>query len=718
MTVFTRIVPGKVENGGIGDRSIPEYTTSPIAAPLHLPVLHVVTPKGPLASQKGTTWIAPGNFTAIFGDIFDASSPLYNPTSLLVQALAAGAQGTIGVRRLSANEEVARVAISAFVQKKTIPDYQRDTAGRYKYDANGDKIPVAGKTFQGLSVELKVDPMAKTTEPGKLAFRTIAAAGGEPETIVYPLFEALAGVGDEYNRSGLQLGVRSESSNWRSVSEFVRNTGIYPFDLREFVTTKSGDRSYSKTTSGRDSSKFTLFQVEANKVVYSLHRGFGAFTGTAENRPNVAVPAPFNDIITYDENIDTLCQLMYSVEKDNNTSLVEVGDEFNWYKQMNPFTCVNHSGAPYYAVVTKGAVQWDLSGAVMATGGIHPLYGKDGKLPAYVTKPPVNDPFGLLAGLAVPVTAAQGWQVNNNLMKADLTTYVNGDAMKDVTRNRQSLFWDVGYDQEVKELAAQMLGQRKDIMVVLCGTVWTPGAQNPLEEVYSRAALLTNTLRMTPESEKWGTPACRAAVNIIEAKVINELNAWYFSGNIDLAYAFARFAGRNNGLISAPLSPDSGDNRILTLMHQPNITFENDDVSADNFSGGNITLKPYDWNTQVYRPGLPTVYINVDSVLKDLVTPFLCVCVEKISDDQWKLVCGDTTKTAANYAAEMKDNIERFTRAAVGGMVSSITARTFYQEGQPGARAKLSVEVSAYFNKAKYMMEFDLFAYNQQDLAA
>lgn len=716
MTVFTRINPGSVDNGGIADRSIPEYLFSPVSAPLHLPVVHVVTPKGPLASQKGTIWVSPSNFAAVFGDIFDPASPLYNPTSVLVQALGAGSQATIGVRRLSVNEQVARVALSAYVQKVEVPDYERDSAGRFKRDADGNRIPVPGKTFQGLNIEIKVDELAATTEPGKLTVRTVAASGDVPETVIYPILEALAGVGDEYNRSGLNLGVRGDTATWRSTAEFVRNTGVFPFDLRQFTDTK-GERVYSKTTTGRDSAKFTLFQTKANNVIYSLARGFGAFTGTNENRPTTAVPAPFNDLITYDENIDTLCQLMYVVEKDNNTSLVEVGDEYNWYKQMNPFTCVNHNGAPYYAITTSNVVQWDMTGAVKATGGVHPLYDKDGKLPDYVTTPTVNDPFGLLAGLARPISPDQGWQINNRLMLADLTRYVNGIEMKDVTRNRQSLFWDVGYTQEVKEVAAQMLGQRKDILVIPCGTVWTPGAMNPLEEVYSRAATLTNLLRMTPESEKWGTPACRAAVNIIEAKVINEVNGWYFSGNIDLAYAFARFAGRNNGMISAPMSPDHGDNRILSLMHSPNIVFEDDDVSTENFSNGHLTLKPWDWNTQVYRPGLPTVYSNVDSVLKDLVTPFLCVCMEKIAADQWKLVVGDTTISAENYAAVMKDNIESKCRTAVGGMVSSITANTFYQAGLPGSRAKLSVELHVYFNKAKYMMEFDLFAYNQQDLA-
>lgn len=718
MTVFNRIVPGKADNGGIADRSIPEYTQSVSSAPLHLPVVSVVTPKGKLASKGRTQWISPKDFKSIFGDIFDEKTAFYNPISVLINKLAQGGQATIGVRRLSANEAVARVAMSAFVQKVTVSDYERDAAGRFKYDTNGDRIPVPGKTFQGLNVEIKPDPLAATTGVGQLEVRTIAAAGEVPETVIYPLFEAIAGVGDEYNKSGLNLGVRNETMNWRSISDFVKATGVFPFDLRQFTDANNGERTYTKTPAGRESSKFTLFPTALNAVNYSMARGFGEFTGTNQNRPTQAVPAPFNDLVTYDTNIDTLCQLLYVVEQPNNTTLVEVGNEGEYYKQMNPFTCTNHTGAPYFAVQLVGTIKWDLSGSVKAAGGISPFLTSEGKLPSYVTVPAVNDPFNLLANVKRPLSHAQGWEINNKLMASDLQGYVNGVEMKDVTRNRQSLWWDVGFTQDVKDIQAEFLGARKDIIVVPDATIWVPGVPNVMEEVYSRASLLVNQLRMTPESEKWGTPASRAAVNIIEMKITNENTGWMFSGNIDLAHKFAQFAGSNSGLITVPLCPDHGDNRILTEGHTPNVVFEEDEVASENFNQGLITLKPYDWNDQVYRPGLPTVQTNPDSVLKDLVTPFLCVCMEKLSADQWKLVCGDTTITADNYAAIMKDNIEKACRTAVGGMVSNITAETSYESGTVGSRAKLSVRIHAWFNKAKYMMEFDLFAYNQQDLAA
>ncbi|WP_228493084.1 hypothetical protein, partial [Pseudomonas aeruginosa] len=75
--------------------------------------------------------------------------------------------------------------------------------------------------------------------------------------------------------------------------------------------------------------------------------------------------------------------------------------------------------------------------------------------------------------------------------------------------------------------------------------------------------------------------------------------------------------------------------------------------------------------------------------------------MEKISADQWRIVCGDRTITADNYASIMKDEIESACRNAVGGEVSNIVAETFYETGTLGSRAKLRVILHAWFNKAK-----------------
>lgn len=745
MTIFNQIVPGKVNNRGINDKSIPEYTVAYPVYPLHCPVISLVTPKGELASEKGTQWINVTDFPRIFGDVLDHKKPFYNPSALLVSQLARGAQSVIGVRRLSANNELARVAISAFVQKVTVTDYERDFGGQFKRDADGEKIPT-GKTYEGINVVLRPDPMAKTVGYGKLPHRTIpgnAASGDLPgtdygqlnidtpeggmmrmaiagdlvadrDTEVYPLFEFAAGVGDAYNASGLNMGVNNDALNWRAIAAFVKATGVFPFDLKMFIDQTTGGRTYAKTIERRETAQFTLFDTELNDTQYSVKRSVGMFTNTNANRKSIATPAPFKDAFVYGSEIDALCQLMYVVEQPVNGTLVEVGERF--YQQMNPLTCTNHNGSPYFAISTDDTTMWDLSGAVKAEGGISPFYTKEDKLMDGITPETVVDPFNLLAGVKMPISANQAWETVNKLMVADLTAYVEGSEVKNYTRNRQSVFWDVGYTKEVKDVAAQLLSTRKDVFVFSDATVWTPGKANDMGSIYSRFAALTAALRMHPESEQWGTPTVRASINLIEAKLTNEKTAGFFSGNLDLALIFAEFAGNANGNIIAANSPDHGDNRILRSMHTPNIEFEEDIVGNDNFENGGITLRPYDVE-QLFRPALVTVYRNVDSVLKDAVTAFLCICIEKICQDEWNTVCGDTSISASAYAANVKDGAERKCRDRLGGLVRNIVVDTSYDEGQPGGRAIMNCVAHAWFNKGKYMMNLDLFAYNEQDLA-
>lgn len=722
MSVINRIIPGKTQNNGINDQSIPPYAVSSPTFPLHLPVVTLVTPKGPLAKDVGTVWINTADFASTFGDIFtDVHQPYYNPSALLVQQLIRGGQSSIGVRRVSVNDEVARTALSAFIQKVRVPQYERDLSGNFKRDADGNKIPTGEFVENGVNIVIKPDPEAKGKKPGELQRREIPGtpADGDtpavPTTYVFPLFEGIAGVGEVYNRSGLQAGVRNDALGFRSIADFVKATGVYPIQLKLFSESAAGVRTYAKTPDRRETVDFTLFNTEYKGTQYSIARGFGEFTGTNVNRKVTPRPAPYNSVYVYEEHITALLQTLYAVEKPVNDSLVEVGNLP--YQQINPFTLVNHNGAPYYAIVSNDANSvWDLTGAVKAEGGVLPFYEANGQLPAYVDQTPVDDPLGVLAGVRFPVTAAQAWEASNHLVHADMQDYLAGTETKNYTRNRQSFWWDVGYSQEVKDAAIGLLASRKDIIVVTCATVWAPGKANTLSEIYSRATTLVNAIRMYPESEKWGTPACRAAINLIEAKLIDEKTGDFFSMNLDLAYAFALFAGNAQGIIKPAFSPDSKANRVLRTMHSPNIEFEEDFTASNNFDIGALTLRVKD-SDQLFRPALITVYNNPDSVLKDLVTTFLCVCIEKIAQDEWNEVCGDTTLSASNYVANFKDGAERKCRDNLGGIAKQITFDASYNESAPGGRAIMNAIGHAYFNKGKYMMNLDLFAYNEQDLA-
>lgn len=710
MTTTTSVVPGKVLNNGIRDISIPDYQPVAPSTPIHLPVIHMVLPKGEL----GTQFMPLSQFTARCGNVFRDNSLYYNPNAVLIKQLTLGGQGRAGIRRLTANTQVSRIPLSAYVQKKSMPTYERDATGQYKLDKDGNRIPTG--TTEKLYISIKIDDTAKGKNPGELQTRTIdGATEADPDTHVLPLFELPAGIGDAYNKNGINFGVFGSNLSMQNTAKFVSATGVYPFNLRMFETTDDGIRVYANTVNGGDTSQLTLFDTEYNDTKYSLKRAVQNFTGRITSGTDELRPTPFKEPIVYQENIDLLCQMMYAMEKPLNTNLLDTGAYS--YRQMNPFTCVDHTGVPYYGSETDVVVKWDMSYAIQAQFGISPFLTDEGKMPDYVTVPVVKDPFGLLANVEMPMTQAQAWEINDKLTLADLTAYIASSEQQNVMINRQSFWWDVGYSMEVKEKAAELLGVRKDVYVGFCGSVWTPGGYNEVADIYSRVTQITSIARLFPESEKWGTASCRFSVNKIEAIPNSEDNDWPMSGNLDLAHKWAQAGGNAEGIFKVSMSPDHGDYRILDTMHSPNIEFEDDLISANGLDMGAITLRPYD-SGRFFRPALPTGYAtSIDSVIKDQVPVVICIAIEKIAQSKWGLVCSDTTLSEENYAALVKDAIERDVRDNLGGYVKcNVVVQPV--ENVQGGEAVMKVVAYCYFNKAKYMMEFDLFADNVTNYTA
>jgi len=710
MTTTTSVVPGKVLNNGIRDISIPDYQAVSPSTPIHLPVVHMVTPKGEL----GTQFVPLSQITSRFGNLFKDNSLYYNPNAVLLKQLALGGQARTGLRRLTANTKVARIPLSAYVQKKSMPTYERDSTGQFKIDKDGNRIPLG--TQEKLFISIKIDDTAAATNPGELKARTIAGATeADPETHVLPLFELPAGVGDAYNKNGINFGVYGTNLNWQNIAKFVANTGVYPFNLRMFETTDAGIRAYSNTVNGGDTAQLTLFDAEYNDTKYSLKRGVQAFTGRITSDTDELRPTPFKEPIVYQDNIELLAQMMYAVEKPLNTNLIDNGAYS--YRQMNPFTCQDHTGVPYFGAETDVVVQWDMSFAIQAQFGISPFLDDDGKVPSYITQTKLPDPFNILGNAVQPMTQAQAWEINDKLTLADLTVYIASSEQQNVMINRQSIWWDVGYSMEVKEKAAELLGVRKDIYVAFCGSVWTPGSYNEVADIYSRVTQITSIARLFPESEKWGTASCRFSVNKIEAIPNSEDNDWPMSGNLDLAQKWAQAGGNEEGIFKVSMSPDHGDYRIMDTMHSPNITFEEDLISANGLLMGAITLRPYD-SGRFFRPALPTGYAtSIDSVIKDQVPVMICIAIEKIAQSKWGLVCSDTTLSEENYAALVKDAIERDVRDNLGGYVRcNVVVQPV--ENVQGGEAVMKVVAYCGFNKAKYMMEFDLFADNVTNFTA
>ncbi|EBY9763863.1 hypothetical protein D5W64_12190 [Salmonella enterica subsp. enterica serovar Saintpaul] len=730
MDTFNKVIPGKVVNNGIVSREQFPAGVPIISSPAHFPDFAAVTPKGGL---KGGT-VAVGTFNEKFGDITDAYGMYYNPVTYAISKLGAAGQASFRFKRLTNNTVKARTIVGVTIFKGEIPNYVRDLSGDYVLDQAGNpKVDETTPTVTGLWVcpgvlktegeigsQKVIDVTADTSVPG-----IPADTAGK----FYPLTEIISGVGDLYNANYAAIG-HVALTDWNEVARFVTQNGAYPFILNLGVLLDNGLRVPANTVNGTPDTTFTMFDtVDSNNVRYSLRGAVDQYTGNNVNRPVETVDAPFDSVHMYTQNISTVAKELYDAEYTAGGELPPTvqNKRLPPYAIMNMFDLVNHNGKPYKKIVFGGTfdvadkitgTRISLNHYLQANGGINPFADENGQYPAAPsTWVPVSDGYWVTDSTDpnAVVTTKQCWEMNQMLLEAYLIEYRDSLAVKDVIRNRASFMWDVGYKQSIKDILISFMSKRKDIIVVPCATEWL--RRKTQDEIYSTANMLNARITMIPESEVYKAAACRAAINLWDARYINEPTWERFSLNIDLMYAFAVAGGGADGKMYASLMPDHDANRILRIAHDPFIEFEADDPAANNLINGSITVTPIT-ESQFCRPALPTVYDNINSVLKDLTNVWKCICVEKILQDQWIQVSGDPQLGRQGYLARVKDNAEARIRELFGSVISNWEVETSFREDSPTSKSVMYAVTRLWFGKGVYMMDSVLEAYNEDSLTA
>lgn len=729
METFSKVIPGRVVNEGIVSREEFASTTPVISSPAHFPDFAMCTPKG--GTRRAT--VSVGGFSEKFGDTTDAFGMYYNPVALAIMKLGAAGQASFSFKRLVNNTVQARVLGGVAVFSGDIPNYKRDVNGDYELDEAGN--PVADETTPTVAGKwvCPATQYVKGLEAGKATVIPVTADASTPDIPVgaegkfYPFYELEAGIGDAYNASYAAMG-HSLNTDWNEIARFVINNGAYPFVLNMGTLLDNGLRVPFSTVNGSPDSTFTLFDLVSDQNVrYSLKSAVDAYTGKNVNRPTSDRDAPFNATIVYQNNINAVCNELYKAEYIDGGQIPPsiLTNRMPKYAIMNPLDLVDHNGKPYHNIVFGGALnvanklvgsRISLNHYQQANGGINPFADKDGKFPA---KPATwvdaidgewiadtSDPDAI-------VSHKQCWEMNQMMYLAWLLEYQNSLDVKDVIRNRTSFMWDLGFNVEIKLAMIQMLNKRKDIIVVPCATEYL--RTKTQEELYSTATMLNTRISMIPESETYKSHACRASINLWNARVIDEVTWNRFSLNLDTMYAFAVAGGGEDGKMYASLMPDHEGNRVLRIMHDPLVEFEADDPAANNLTNGSITVTPIT-TTQFCRPALPTVYDNVNSVLKDLTNVWKCVCVEKILQDLWIQVSGDTQIGREGYLAFVKDGAEARIRELFGSVISNWEVVTSFREDSPTSKSVMYAVTRLWFGKGVYMMNSVLEAYNEDSL--
>lgn len=743
MSTFTRVVPGKVVNHGIvSGETFPTINVIQ-TSPAHFPDFAAVTPKGGL-DRANVTLAA---FERRFGDVSDHYGMYYNPVTYGILKLREAQQHSMSFKRLTNNYSKARTVWGvALFEDQDVPDFERNDDGSYKTDGSDALIPKETKIkgLFALTGYLEIEPKYFGDVEGSNQTKrnlapievTVTTANDylakDVKGTFYPFASLVSGVGDYYNNMYASFG-HSTNVDWDTVERFVKVNGVYPFQMTIGERKDSGLNVDASTESGATIGNFTLYDtLDADtNVAYSLRKGLGDYTGANNNRPVELLETPYSSVEVYQQNIDTVCKKLYEAEY---TVGGEEAPELSTTRApvqaiMNPIDLKNETGVPYRFIVSaKGAVaesnvqnakfvakEFGLTNRLPASGGLNPFLTLEG---VYPDAPTDWDEDKQGEWVVTPSATAQPsklqlWTMTQDLMEVYYGKYLTSKYWTDVIRNRTSFLWDLGYRQSITEMFLQATEKRKDFLAIACATIY--GGKNEPESIYNRARTIHAKAVQHLESEEYNAPATRMSINLWDSYYIDEPTFDKFSLNIDLMVAFAAAGGSQDGRVSKANLPDAGTNAILRIAHTPTVDYEDDVPAAENLTNGCITLRPCNL-TQWKRPALPTVYNNIDSVLKDLPNVWFGVIIEKILQDQWIMVSGQTMP-AQSYLSTVRDNADAQIHNLIGSCLSSWEVQTEFRENEPNSRSRMFSKVIYWVGKARYMMDAVLEARNEEELA-
>lgn len=641
--------------------------------PQHLPQVFILSERGDTLPQivGGTA------FSEIYGSYsLEYSSAFANHATVLLTKLLSAANLVLAQRIELPGSATSTLRISAEVIPTAIQLYERDDAGQivYTIDPINGQVPVpVGSPITGTRIVLHVgDALYPTDQKGYGKARVTTAIrlgdtkgidnvtqlssfGADVESSIYPLLEFKANSFGEFgDRLGLRLDtptVDSASPANVSLIESVK-AFIYRFTLVERSKTNS---TFSVVeTAGQDTSlDVVLKENVVNPRLNTQMSMSDIFTSSYEvtnDSGTQTSPGPFNNIKVYEDSINRLLTLLtqggelsgktVKGEKDYDLEASLYGRTYGFADDsnkhlLNLFTGVDYNNVPYHAFTVDNAQMF--GGVSFANGAVQYASGGSDGL--------VYDQNGRPDKLA-------NLKLFDLAVREQLTNWGNLDAkMLDAAYYPVSTIWDSGFSLDTKKAMLVPMSKRKDVYVVLStetvadwvdpnddGT-WQLMPQNTLSQEISIGAMLAGAAQLLPESELYGTSACRCLIVGQSGKLADGSWAGWLPLTIDLAEKVARYMGAADGYWKQAYRFDDSPGNQVTAFVKVNNTYRNISNANRSWDANIIYVQNYS-RDRLFYPAFQTVYDDDTSVLNSFLTMAACCNLERVAQSTWRDITG------------------------------------------------------------------------------
>lgn len=618
-----------------------------VTLPIFLPYTPLLTAWGP---EDNAHLVNGSGFSVMYGDkSFEAGSPLRTHQSVLAQKVM-GVGGMALVRRLLApGAAIANSRIWIDIVEDDIEQYERNVDGSFKR-TNGALVPT-NTTLRGFRARFVITEIEVGDDDGIGA--GVAIGGGlvakdGTESTMYPLFDLQARFyGERGSNTGFRLVAPTLKSGIAANADLIEEKGgfLYRFYALERADSTTG----GSVISSLDGEQYIEFSLKKglvdpkSKIDYSYDKRILA--GYESKDPaNFTGYGPLKSFHVYKQNVDKILGDIYANEKDHGLINAEVTPE----QTINLLGAQSAEGIPYYTYEIQGPAS---GGVLFGENASHWLKGgSDGVIEEDTYDKLVRDELNIFGDGLVPY--------------ADDASYP------------MSTFVDTGFTQETKALMGNIMRVRPDSYVIASTQDVLEKLNTPAEDS-SIGAVLRNTLQLIPESEFYGTGACRAVVMKHAGEYLDSDYDGILPFTIEFAVKLATYMGDATGKMKNGYAPDEEDARIVKSYIGHNAVFRNVVPRNKDWQNGISSAQPYDHRGSVFFPAIQTIYHDNTSVLNSFFPMVICCHLNRIGTLAWRVFTGNSRKTALQYVNDVDTFIEEQVKDAYDSR-ADITPRSYY----------------------------------------
>lgn len=578
--------------------------------PLFLPIFFMRCQQGPVGVPVYVTSYTEAKDT--FGEgTFDMNTEYFSREALYLNQLFAR-QGAFITRMASSDATYGSMVLELTVKNVQVPQYERDSAGQFKLDADtGAKIPVvdasSGAQVTEAGVELKWTTRTLTGTETIKNLHPVTYGTGENAYTVYPILAAKAtSVGAFANDTGIKFYVDLDDID----DTLANNVGSIPYTFGGVKKTYGQDTVSAIQSTFQDNTE--SFVAKPDQTDSRTDRNV-SFNDIIENYYE---DLPY-EMHLYSDNVKTVGAAIQAVEPDDDTI---ADDPF----LVNLTEAYNIEGVPMPHVVMS---EDDDAIALNSTRILYLAGGADGD---------ISD-----AGIE-----ALTRQYLKDLVYPELL---------DQPRYPFTDIVDTGVSIETKKAFIQFLGKHDAFKVILATQNANLGRFNTKAEDYSTGSSLYAACLLQPESTIKGTECCRAEIYQQAGYIADSNYRGIIPSTLDVMLKKSQW--QSTGAIQGQAA--GLPNSEISIFKEWNWTPCDADHKQRSWDSGLNYFQYFDM-TGIHWPAMRTVYRYDTSVLANALFTDCVIYAKHLARYNWSRFVGleiEFSRLAARATAALSNDL-------------------------------------------------------------